>query len=263
MVDNGDARRIALLDETAIERDPVLDVAIGPALLAAIGRDGGPDRLRLYRPGPTLAFSGRDCATPGITAAAATAEAAGFTPVRRGPGGRAAAYHRGALCLDHVSADVDGRTDIRARFIWFGELLVDALRAVGADARLGPVPGEYCPGEFSINDGHGHKLVGTAQRLVRGGWLFGTVILVTGGESVRSVLVDAYRELGLDWNPDTVGSVEDTVPGATVDDVRQAVVDAYASWAEPFPATLPAAVLADAAGRRERHLAEPITTGRG
>ena len=55
MVDNGDAKQIALLDDTAIERDPVLDAAIGPALLAAIGRDGGPDRLRLYRPGPTVA----------------------------------------------------------------------------------------------------------------------------------------------------------------------------------------------------------------
>lgn len=260
MVDNGDARLIALLDETAMERDPLLDIAIGPALLAGTGRDGGPDRLRLYRPAPTMAFSGRDCATPGIGVAAAMAAAAGFTPVRRGPGGRAAAYHRGALCLDHVSADVDARTDIRARFIAFGGLLVDALRAVGTDARLGPVPGEYCPGEFSINDGHGHKLVGTAQRLVRGGWLFGTVILVTGAAPVRSVLVDAYRALGLDWNPDTVGSVEDTVPGVTVDDVQRAVLDAYARLGELVPGVLPDEVLADAAGRRERHLAEPTRT---
>ncbi|WP_420122834.1 lipoate--protein ligase family protein [Nakamurella sp.] len=256
MVDNGDAKRIALLDDTAIERDPLLDAAIGPALLAAAGRTDGPDRLRLYRTAPTVGFSGRDCATPGIEAAAAAARAAGFTPVRRGPGGRAAAYHRGALCLDHVAADDDGRTDIRARFIGFGELLVDALRAVGTDARLGPVPGEYCPGEFSINDGHGHKLVGTAQRLVRGAWLFGTVILVTGSAPVRSVLVDAYRALGLDWNPDTVGSVEDTVPGVSVADVHRAVLDAYAGLGELVPDELPPAVLADAEGRRGQHRAE-------
>ena len=257
MVDNGDAKQIALLDDTAIERDPVLDAAIGPALLAAIGRDGGPDRLRLYRPGPTVAFSGRDCVTPGIGEAAAAAAAAGFTPVRRGPGGRAAAYHRGALCLDHVRADVDARTDIRARFIGFGELLVDALRTVGADARLGPVPGEYCPGEFSINDGRGHKLVGTAQRLVRGAWLFGTVIMVTGAEPVRSVLVAAYRSLGLDWNPGTVGSVEDTVPGVTVADVHRAVLDGYARLGQLIPGGLSAAVLTDADGRRDHHRVPP------
>jgi lipoate-protein ligase A len=259
VVDNGDAKRIALLDDTAIERDPLLDAAIGPALLAAIGRAGGPDRLRLYRTAPTVAFSGRDCATPGIREAAAAAATAGFAAVRRGPGGRAAAYHRGALCLDHVSAE-DGRSDIRARFVGFGGLLVDALRAVGTDARLGPVPGEYCPGEFSINDGHGHKLVGTAQRLVRGAWLFGTVVLVTGAEPVRSVLLDTYRALGLDWNPATVGAVEDTVPGVTVADVQRAVLEAYARWGELVPDELPATVLADADGRRDRHRAEPTRT---
>ncbi|WP_395728508.1 biotin/lipoate A/B protein ligase family protein [Nakamurella sp.] len=257
MVDDGDAKRIVLLDDTAIERDPVLDAAIGPALLATIGRDGGPDRLRLYRPGPTVAFSGRDCATSGIGEAAAAAAAAGFTPVRRGPGGRAAAYHRGALCLDHVSADVDARSDIRARFIGFGELLVDALRAVGTDARLGPMPGEYCPGEFSINDGHGRKLVGTAQRLVRGAWLFGTVIMVTGAEPVRSVLVDAYRALGLDWNPGTVGSVEDTVPGVTVADVQRAVLEGYARLGELTPGGLSAEVLQAADDRRDHHQVLP------
>ncbi len=260
MVDNGDGRPIALLDETALERDPLLDAAIGPALLAAIGRDGGPGRLRLYRTAPTVAFSGRDCATPGIVEAAAAVRAAGFTPVRRGPGGRAAAYHRGALCLDHVGVDEDARGGIRSRFIGFGELLVDALRSLGTDAQLGPVPGEYCPGEFSINDGRGHKLVGTAQRLVRGAWLFGTVIMVTGSEPVRSVLVDAYRALGLDWNPATVGAVEDTVPGVTVADVQRAVLDAYRGQGELVPDVLAADVLADAADRRPRHVAASTRT---
>lgn len=253
MVDIDDGKRIALLDDTGRERDPLLDVALGPALLSAVAAEGGADRLRLYRPGPTLAFSGRDCATPGIGAAAAAARAAGFTPVRRGPGGRAAAYHRRTLCLDHVSADTQGRTEIRARFTGFGELLVDALRAVGADARLGPVPGEYCPGEFSINDGHGHKLVGTAQRLVRGGWLFGTVILVTDAEPLRSVLVDVYRALGLDWDPATVGSVQDTAPGVTVEDVTAAVRTAYSRLGELTAEEVPEDLLADAAARVERH----------
>lgn len=254
MVDIDDGKLITLLDETAQQRDPLLDIALGPALLSAIAAGGASaQQLRLYRPGPTLAFSGRDCATEGIGAAAAAARAAGFEPVRRGPGGRAAGYHRESLCLDHVAADPHGRTEIRARFTGFGELLVEALRAVGADARLGPVPGEYCPGEFSINDGHGHKLVGTAQRLVRGGWLFGTVILVTDPEPVRAVLVQVYRALGLDWDPSTVGAVSDTAPGVTVADVAAAVQAAYARRGELVPGELPDGVLTDAAGRADRH----------
>ncbi len=257
MVNNGDGRRILLLDDTAVARDPLLDIALGPALLARVAADGGPERLRLYRPEPTLAFSGRDCASPGIGAAVVAARLAGFAPARRGPGGRAAAYHRGALCLDHVAADPLGPSDIRSRFTDFGRVLVGALRSVGVDARLGPVPGEYCPGEFSINDGRGHKLVGTAQRLVRGGWLFGTVILVTAAEPVRSVLVAVYRALGLDWDPATVGAVQDSVPGVSVADVRRAVLAAYARLGPIRASDVPAKLLDEAASRVPRHRLPP------
>jgi octanoyl-[GcvH]:protein N-octanoyltransferase len=261
-------RSIALLDESgpghpAGGRDPLLDSALGPALLQTVAAAGGPETLRMYRPRPTLAFSGRDCAAAGIGDAAGAAAAAGFTPVRRGPGGRAAAYHAGALCLDHVGIDVSGQLagapgafgpqQIRPRFIEFGHLLTDALRAVGVDARLGPVPGEYCPGEFSINDGRGHKLVGTAQRLVRGGWLFGTVILVTDPEPVREVLIPVYRALGLDWDPQTVGAVQSTAPGVTVTEVRAAVLHAMGRLGVFEPVPIDAGLLEVAAGRADRH----------
>ncbi|MET0966405.1 MAG: lipoate--protein ligase family protein [Nakamurella sp.] len=263
-------RTIALIDEAAADRggpapgrDPLLDTALGPALLQTVATAGGPESLRIYRPRPTLAFSGRDCAAPGIAAAATAAEAAGFSPVRRGPGGRAAAYHQGALCLDHVGVDVSGRSagapqafgpqQIRPRFIEFGELLTGALRAVGVDARLGPVPGEYCPGEFSINDGRGHKLVGTAQRLVRGGWLFGTVILVTDPEPVRDVLIPVYDALDLDWDPQTVGAVQSTAPGVMLAEVRTAVVDAMGRLGALYPVPIGPAVLELAEGRIDRH----------
>jgi len=244
---------ITVVDDTDQSRDPLLDSALGPALLARVAENDGPELLRLYRPRPTLAFSGRDCASPGIAAAAAAARAAGFFPIRRGPGGRAAAYHRRALCLDHLGPDPDGIATIRSRFAGYGELLVGALRDLGVDARLGPVPGEYCPGEFSINDGHGHKLVGTAQRLVRGAWLFGTVILIADPEPVREVLIEVYDALGLDWDPTTVGAVQTTVPGAQVEDVRAAVLRAYGQLATLRSVGLDDAVIELARGRVDRH----------
>ena len=258
MVDSHARGSITVFDDTVPGvRDPVLDCAVGPALLQRVADLGGPELLRLYRPRPTLAFSGRDCASPGIGEAAAAARSAGFVPIRRGPGGRAAAYHSGALCIDHVGPDREGIAHIRSRFSVFGDLLTGALRDLGVDARLGPVPGEYCPGEFSINDGHGHKLVGTAQRLVRGAWLFGTVILVTDPEPVRDVLITVYDALGLAWDPATVGAVQSTVPAVTVPDVHAAVLHAHTRLATLVPAELDDAAIELAGERRERHLIRP------
>ena len=86
------------------------------------------------------------------------------------------------------------------------------------------MPGEYCPGEFSVNAAGTTKIVGTAQRLTRHGYLFSAVVLVTDPEPVRAVLVDAYAALGLDWRPASVGCVADHVPDVTVADVEDALL---------------------------------------
>ena len=86
------------------------------------------------------------------------------------------------------------------------------------------MPGEYCPGEFSVNAAGTTKLVGTAQRLTRHGYLFSAVVLVADPEPVRAVLVDAYAALGFDWRPASVGCVADHVPGVTVADVADALL---------------------------------------
>jgi octanoyl-[GcvH]:protein N-octanoyltransferase len=79
-----------------------------------------------------------------------------------------------------------------------------------------------------VNAGGRVKLVGTAQRLVRGASLLGAVVLVRGGARVRAVLEDVNAALALEWDPATAGAAEDEVPGLTVDDVERAVLDAYA-----------------------------------
>jgi octanoyl-[GcvH]:protein N-octanoyltransferase len=203
---------------------PQQDMDLSTAALAALGQPDAGATLRVHRPRPTAAFSRLDSIKPGFPAAQAAARAHAFAPVVRPGGGRLAAYHGNALVLDLVAPHPDARRQVRERFRAAGESLVAGLRELGVDARVGPVPGEYCPGEFSVNAGGTTKLVGTAQRLVRHGYLFSAVVLVADPEPVRAVLRDAYAALELEWDPATVGCVADTVPDVTVDAVAAALV---------------------------------------
>jgi lipoate-protein ligase A len=251
-----DHRILRLLRDREL-RDPLLDIAIGPALLHAAARSesrDAPPVLRLYRPAPTVAFSGRDCASPGIANAAVAARSRGFIPVRRGAGGRAVAYHGGALCVDHVSQDGAEKTSIAERFALFGALYRDTLLGLGIEAAtVGEVPGEYCPGEYSVNDGNGHKLIGTAQRLVPGAWMFNAVVVVSDPDPLRDVLRAVYRELSLDWDPATVGAIDRVVPGVGQQEVEGAFVTAYATIGMPVREPLPESVAELVGGRADRH----------
>jgi hypothetical protein len=91
---------------------------------------------------------------------------------------------------------------------------------------VGEVPGEYCPGAYSVNARGRVKLIGTAQRLVRGAALLGASIVVGDGASIRAVLNDVYAALEFDWDASTAGAVDEEVP-VSVDEVRSAVLAAY------------------------------------
>ncbi|MEY2533970.1 MAG: octanoyl-[GcvH]:protein N-octanoyltransferase [bacterium] len=233
--------------------DPALDVALGRALLGRVARGELGATLRVYRPGPTVAFGRLDTLRPGFPAAVAAARAHGFEPVLRQPGGHAAAYDGGALCFDHLQPETDPIPDLQERFRTTGELLAGALRTVGVDARVGEVPGEYCPGAWTVNARGRVKLAGTAQRLVRGGSLLGAVVVVRGGDRVRGVLEEVYAHLGMDWDPVTAGAAEDDVPGLGVAEVERALVDAYAERGPLHERALDDETLAGARELAERH----------
>lgn len=220
--------RLQILHETS--NGAAADLERGLDLLRESARGDLAPTLRLYRPQPTLAFGQRDTRLPGFEAASAAARALGFEPLVRKAGGRAAAYHQGCLIVDHIEPHDDAVAASRARFRILGTLLADALRRVGVDARMGEIPGEYCPGEFSVHGVDGVrsvKLVGTAQRVISGAWLFSSVIVVEDSAPIRSVLEATYSALELPWEPSTAGAAEDLVPGVTVDAVASAVVAAY------------------------------------
>lgn len=202
------------------------DMTLCSARLAALADPAAPGVLRVHRPPATAAFSRRDSLAAGFGEAERAARGHGFAPVVRPAGGRLAAYGPGALVLDLVGRHDAARAGIRDRFALLGEHLAAALRALGVPAAVGPVPGEFCPGEFSVHAAGTTKVAGTAQRLTRHGYLFSTVLLVTDPDPVRAVLVDCQAALGVAWRPASVGCLADHVPGITVDDAEDAVLAA-------------------------------------
>jgi len=210
-------------------RDEAIDVALAHALLRrAAGAGDHGSALRVYRPHTRIAaFGRRDTLLPGFPAAVRAAREANFTPVVRAPGGRAVAYTERALVVDHVSAADDAIADIDGRFRTFGALWARVLRDEGIDARVGAVPGEYCPGAYSVNGRGEVKLVGTAQRVVRGGWLFSAVAIFDDADSLRPLLVQVYRALGVPFSVRSVGSATEEAPGLSLDRLEAAVIAAY------------------------------------
>jgi octanoyl-[GcvH]:protein N-octanoyltransferase len=225
---------------------PAFDGRVSRALLEVAAMEAVPESFRLFVPGRILAFGARDTAHPAYPAAAAAAWEEGFTPLERLAGGRAAVFHEHTLAFAWAIPDPEPRRSIRTRFEELATVVVAALAGLGVDARVGEVPGEYCPGEHSVNAGGRRKLMGVGQRLVAGAAHLGGVVVVDRADLVNRVLLPVYRCLGYEWNPAATGSVAAEVP-ATVDTVADALVAALAARHEVVAASLPPAILDRAA----------------
>ncbi|MDQ3587580.1 MAG: lipoate--protein ligase family protein [Actinomycetota bacterium] len=213
----------------SLPHDPALDTAVSRALLERVAAGELPETLRLARPGPIVAFGKLDVVGSGYGEAVIVARAGGFEAVERLAGGRAAVFHEGTISFSHAIPDSDPRPGVRARFDQVAGRVARALRTLGVDARVGEVPGEYCPGSHSVSAGGRTKLMGVGQRLISGGAHVGGVIVVEGADRVRDILVPVYGAMGLDWNPDVTGAVVDEAPTATVEATIGALREAFAS----------------------------------
>ena len=178
-------RKIRLTRE-AFREPAALDTAVSRALLRQVAQGDEPETLRLYTPADVVAFGPQDTRAAGYGKATAAARAAGFEAIERLAGGRAAVFHSGTIAFSWTMPDTVPREDVMARFDEAADIMKQALRRLGIDARVGEVPGEYCPGQHSVNARGKRKLMGVGQRLIRGAAHVGGVVVVEGGDRIPS-----------------------------------------------------------------------------
>ena len=246
------ALRTLRLTLEAFGGTPALDIAVSRALLQGVADGAEPETLRLYTPATSVVFGPQDARCAGFDEAVAAARAGGFGTVMRLGGGRAAVFHEETIAFAWTMPHPTPRDSVDVRFDEIAEIMATAFRRLGIDARVGEVPGEYCPGRHSVNARGKTKLMGVGQRVVRRAAHVGGVVVVGGTQRIKDVLVPVYKALGAGWDPDATGSIQDEAPGADYEAVLRAICEEFGARYELETGQLSEATLA-LAWDLERH----------
>jgi lipoate-protein ligase A len=236
--------------------EPAIDIALSAALLSqtAIGESG--PSIRIFRPGPTAAFGSLDRLHGDLPSAAAEARAAGLTPVMRLGGGHAACYDEDCIIVEIFRPETTVVGDIETRFADLAELVAAAVVSLGIGVAVGVLPGEYCPGRFSIHLTGGPKIAGAAQRVIKGASLTNAVIVVGGGDRLRASIGTIYASLGIHIDVKAAGAIDDHYAIGTadvLDAIRRTASIRYGAQA----GTVPKALTALAASTFTRYVVGP------
>jgi octanoyl-[GcvH]:protein N-octanoyltransferase len=229
--------------------EPGLDIAVSAVLHEWVARGRVGPTARVHPTSRMVAFGRRDTHEDRYAEAAAISRAEGYAPVERLAGGRAAVFHGGTLGVSLVTPEADATVGIHDRFEVITSLTVDAFRLLGVDPVVGEVPGEYCPGEYSVSAGGRTKLAGYGQRLIRGAAHVGGVVVVSGADEVNRLLVPIYEVLELPIDPGATGAIEHERSPATVETVIGAFSHALAQRWDVDAAPLPESLVAEARDR--------------
>lgn len=208
------------------------NLALGHLLARRAEHEDSFEALHVYQPsGRSVVFGRRETRSPGFPAAVRAARDVGFEPLIRATGGRAVAYTERTVVMHHVRHEKEPIGGHDGRFVEIGERLVGVMRTLGVAARLGAVPGEYCPGAHSVNARGEAKLIGTAQRVLRQAWLFASLVVVGDEAVLRPVLTEVYGHLGQPFDPASVGSLSAENPGLEPEVVARALLTEFAgTW---------------------------------
>lgn len=254
--DTETSRRIVVVREGYPER-PALDTAVSHAVLEEVAAGRRDETFRLYVPGRVVAFGRQDTTAEGYSEAVEACRTEGYAPVERLAGGRAAVFHEGTLAFSWAIPASDPVGTITARFHEIDRVVVGALSALGFDARVGEVDGEYCPGRYSVNLSGHWKVMGVGQRLRRGVAHVGGVVAVGGHEEINRVLTPVYRALSFPWDPAATGSLRAVRADTTLSEVADAILTELALLGEISEEGLSGDTLERSERLLPRHLPAP------
>lgn len=252
----GELGSVVLLRES-FEADPAMGPALSRVLLDQVAQGKRGTTARVARTGRAIAFGRRDCVSPGYAAARQAARGMGYPGIERLSGGRATAYGEGVVVLTLTVPDPTPARATAERFELASEITRDALAKLGVDARIGEIPREYCPGEFSVNASGRSKLAGIGQRMVKGAAHVGVVVTASGGEHLRPVLESVYTALGLPLDTSTIGSVEAEGGRFDPEDLLDSLVHQLGRRAKLIPEELDEATIEQAASAVARFRSPP------
>ncbi len=180
--------------------------------------------LRFRRPRPTAAFSPQDTTHPDYEQIKQRAQARGFEPIERGTGGRLTIFDENALGITIIAPHAAPHEDMIKRYEILSNAIALGLHNLGIDARVGELPNEYCPGKYSVNAEGRIKLVGVAQRMNQRCLQMGAIVSVHRSEEACAGIAEAYRGMGLNFEPKTYGAIADLQPSLTYAEVRSAML---------------------------------------
>jgi lipoate-protein ligase A len=152
--------------------------------------------LLISRPEPAISFSRSDQLKARWPQALKAASESGVPVLSRTSGGSAVAAHPGCLKLTWSAPHAVRDIAVLERFKLLTDPLLNALSCLGADARLGQVKGEWCPGSHSVNIAGLKKIAGLGQRSCSGGHHLCAIVLVSDAKRTDQLLAPIHKALG-------------------------------------------------------------------
>ena len=160
----------------------------------------------------------------------------GFRPIERDVGGRAVAYAGETIAFAHAipldggdAAGSGSRGSIGERYDRAVETVLEALRGLGADVAAGEPASSFCPGDHSVRVAGGGKVSGIAQRVRADAALVAGCVVVSPDDAreIAAVSDAVYDALGVEFDPETVGSVAAAGGPGDPERVARALEDAF------------------------------------
>lgn len=201
------------MESVAIVRDQLtgdgpLDTATSRAILRAVSTGEMPETFEIGLSSRVLAFGKHDTSSPGFAPSVEIASEHGFEPTVRIAGGRAAVFHEGTVRFGWTRQVEDPASTMHDGFHALSQIVVETLGDFGIHGEIGEIPGEYCPGQYSVHIG-GKKVMGVGQRLTRNAAHVGGVIVLSDSRVINDVLIPIYAQLDIPLVPEATGSVAD------------------------------------------------------